>query len=389
MALVAAACSTSSSPSSTTGTKAARSTTTTTISALSGSTVWLCKPGMVNDPCAYSPTVTAVYANGAQGPSSFPASSQASNPSKFDCFFVYPTVSQAKTANTGLAPGSGEIGAAVDLASPFSKVCSVWAPMYRSATAKSIEAGLYGRLSVLTSTFNVAYASLLNGWNDFLAHEDNGRPVILIGDSQGSAILIHLISTVLDKEPSVLHRLVLAIIAGGNLQVPLGKTVGATFKHVPVCTRESESGCAIAFSSFPSEPPSDALFGRPGQGVSLQSDQTAKSGEQVACVNPAALGGGTSELGTYFLSGSQTALHPAASTHWVFYPDMYSATCESSGGATWLQVTHTAGSSDKRPLVQESLGPLWGYHGVDINLALGNLVLDVAAAEASWKNSES
>ena len=39
------------------------------------------------------------------------------------------------------------------------------------------------------------------------------------------------------------------------------------------------------------------------------------------------------------------------------------------------------GASDTRPLVTE--GPDWGYHAEDVNLALGNLVADVASAESS------
>ncbi len=40
---------------------------------------------------------------------------------------------------------------------------------------------------------------------------------------------------------------------------------------------------------------------------------------------------------------------------------------------------------DPRPTVTESLGPLWGYHVSDVNLALGNLVGDVATQEASFR----
>ncbi|MGA8295908.1 MAG: DUF3089 domain-containing protein [Acidimicrobiales bacterium] len=83
-----------------------------------------------------------------------------------------------------------------------------------------------------------------------------------------------------------------AIILGGNVEVPPGKLVGGTFQHIPACTRLFETGCVIAYSSYPSQPPADALFGRPGQGVSLQSDETTKRGSQVVCVNPAALSGG-------------------------------------------------------------------------------------------------
>ena len=35
-------------------------------------------------------------------------------------------------------------------------------------------------------------------------------------------------------------------------------------------------------------------------------------------------------------------------------------------------------------MVTETLGPAWGYHVNDINLALGDLVSDVAAAETAY-----
>ena len=38
-------------------------------------------------------------------------------------------------------------------------------------------------------------------------------------------------------------------------------------------------------------------------------------------------------------------------------------------------------TSGGRPVVSESLGPDWGYHVDDVNLALGDLVADVRAAE--------
>ncbi len=85
----------------------------------------------------------------------------------------------------------------------------------------------------------------------------------------------------------MLGRLVVAILVGSNLQVPASKTADATFTKVPLCTAGTQTGCAIAFSSYPSQPPPDSVFGRLGRGTSLQSGQTAKASQQVACVNPA------------------------------------------------------------------------------------------------------
>jgi hypothetical protein len=144
------------------------------------------------------------------------------------------------------------------------------------------------------------------------------------------------------------------------------------------CTSYRESGCVIAYSSFPGKPPPSSLFGRPGQGVSLLWGQLTTRDLQVACVNPAAIGGGTGELSPYFPSEGREA------TPWLALPNLYSARCESASGATWLQVTKSSPASDHRPVVEETDGPDWGYHPYDVNLALGNLVADTAAAEATW-----
>jgi Protein of unknown function (DUF3089) len=350
-------------------------------------TVWLCRPGLTSDPCTVSTQSTIVQASGPRRTAALGGALPGSRAAQFACFYVYPTASEQRTANANLTVETPEVDAAMAQAAPFSRVCSVWAPMYRQQTSATVQAGLFGNTALFRSSFDVAYRSLLAGWRDFLAHYDRGRPIILIGDSQGSAILIHLIATQLDDDPAVLHRVIVAIIAGGNLQVPTGKTVGATFKHVPECTRPAQIGCVIAYSSFPSKPPPDALFGWPGQGVSLQSGQTAQAGQQVACVNPAALGGGSSDLSPYFPTVSQPGLSPTVSTPWVTYPDLYSASCRIAGGASWLQVTSLGGAHRNRPVVTESLGPEWGYHIDDIGLALGNLLRDVAAAEQAWLNS--
>jgi len=356
--------------------------------------VWVCRPGQAANPCAANLAATTVTASGALQPASWPRSPTAA---KFACFYVHGSDGLTGIGNTSLTVSTVDISVAAEQGAPFSQVCQVWAPSYRSATLPTVEKGLAGDAALLNSTEAVAYDSVLPAWQWFLAHT-SGEPMILIGDSQGSAVLIHLISAQLDHEPSVLRRLLVAILVGGNLQVPTGKTVGATFTKVPLCTAGTETGCAIAFSSYPSQPPADSMFGRPGQGVSLQSGQTAKAGEQVACVNPAALGGGTGDLAPYEVTDTQTPEIPGierltepVSTPWVTYPGLYSASCENGSGASWLQITSLAGTSHTRPVVNGNhvdglidTGPAWGFHGYEYALTLGNLLQDVAGEEAAW-----
>jgi hypothetical protein len=352
---------------------------------------WLCRPGQSPDPCAGNPAISAVSASGAVSPGAQPSSAAAS---KFACFYLNPTTSVAQTAtgNTSLAVTSLDRYIATEEAAPFSQVCDVWSPLYHAQTLQTVLKGLAGDETLMRSTFTVAYDSVLPAWQWFLAHT-GGRPIILIGDSQGAAILIHLISAQLDHQPQVLRRLLVAILVGGNLQVPDGKTIGSTFTNVPLCTSATQAGCAIAFSSYPSPPPANSVFGRPGQGTSLQSQETTTAGQQVACVNPAALSGGTGDLDPYLLTAGQTAigLKERVPTPWVTYPGLYSATCEQGGGASWLQVASLAGTSRTRPVVTEAsipgavdTGPAWGFHGYEFNLALGSLLNDVAGEEAAW-----
>ena len=173
---------------------------------------------------------------------------------------------------------------------------------------------------------------------------------------------------------------------GGNVTVPIGQTVGGDFTHIPACQTNAQTGCVLAYSSFNAPPPANSFFGRVGTSISALSGlgPTAAAGLQVLCTNPAALSGGVESLDPYFpttpFPGSRsslkygTASKRAFRTPWVSYPHLYSAQCHSSGGATWLQVTDIAGPKDTRPTVQPVLGPRWGLHLDDVNLALANLV---------------
>ena len=342
------------------------------------STVWLCQPGQRDDPCAFGTAATSVAADGT---TSSPVTVSPSAAHKFDCFYVYPTSSREPGDNADLRVQTVERQVAVVQASRFSQVCDVWAPMYRQATVASLQSGAAVEPSVIAT----AYDSLLSAWKDYLAHDNHGRPVVFIGHSQGAAMLIRLLRAQVDPSPNLRRRMVSAIILGGNVQVPTGEDEGGSFRHIPTCRSSSQTGCVIAYSSFGSTPPPGSLFARPGQGVSLQSGQTTRTDQEVACVNPVTFSSRGGSLQPYFLSATSAVPHVTVSTPWVTYPNLYTAQCEQSGGASWLEVATTAAPGDMRPTVSASLGPLWGYHLQDVNLALGNLVGDVASEETAYR----
>ena len=133
----------------------------------------------------------------------------------------------------------------------------------------------------------------------------------------------------------------------------------------------------IAYSAFDQPPPAASLFGR-----ARQPDR------QVLCTNPAALGGGPGPLDPYFpthLEGLFGVGNLAgATTPWVSYPDLFVGECKSEGGASWLQVTDTRTPGDDRVKLQASLGPTWGLHLYDGNIALGNLTEIVKSEAAAY-----
>lgn len=343
----------------------------TASSSAPSNTVWLCKPGLASDPCEVPWTATVIKANGEKTV----VTTTDAKDAPIDCFYVYPTVSTEPTANSDLTIQPAETDVAFDQASRFSQVCRVYAPMYNQLTLASIG----GKAHLTAAEALKAYDSALSAFKDYMAHDNHGRGIVFIGHSQGAAILIQLLKQEVDNNPKVRKHLVSAILLGGNVTVPIGKSVGGSFSHIPACRTSTETGCVVAYSSFVDPPPANSLFGRPGTGVSALSGQTASADLQVLCVNPAALGGGKAVITPYFTGVGATAVgvvgtSPTVSTPWVTYPDLYTGQCMSSGGATWLQVTPTSLPGDTRPLVTEVLGATWGTHLADVNLTLGNLV---------------
>jgi Protein of unknown function (DUF3089) len=345
----------------------------------SPSTVWLCRPGLANNPCESDLTTTVVQPDGTQ---KVVRAKPAKRP-PVDCFYVYPSVSAQPTVNANLNVDP-ELRAVADFqASRFSQTCRVFAPVYPELTVVATSGGSAAARAV-------AYQGVLSAWRDYLAHDNKGRGVVFIGHSQGAGMLTQLLSSEIDPNPRLRHRLVSALLLGGNVTVAAGRDSGGDFQNIRACHRREQTGCVVAYSTFDQPPPPNSLFGRVGGGASARTGGDA--GLQVLCVNPAAPGGGNGALDSYRRTtslpgpiGAITGQAPAAPTPWVRYPRLYTAKCESGNGATWLQVTDIGGPTDQRVRFQNPvLGPTWGLHLADVNIALGNLVDLVRSQGAAY-----
>jgi hypothetical protein len=345
---------------------------------------WLCRPGRA-DPCTQDETATVVRADGSESVENWSADPNA----PVDCFYVYPTVSTEPTPNSDMIPGPGEIRVVQGQVERFGSKCRVYAPMYRQVTLAALAAFMSGR--PVAADRMLAYGDVRDAWNEYLAHDNHGRGVVLIGHSQGSLVLTALIQNEIEGKP-VEKQIVSAILAGTSLQVPAGKDVGGDFKHMPLCRSTTQTDCAVTFASFRANlpPPAGSRFG-----------EGRSAGMAAACVNPASLAGGKGDLKAY-LPSDRVGLSPQAPVEWVkgkpnpttpfvMPPGLLTGECVSNEHGSYLAVTVNADPKD--PRTDDIIGDVvlggqvqanWGLHLIDMNLPMGNLLDLVDAQSKAW-----
>jgi len=352
---------------------------------------WLCLPGH-EDACSASEDATVVGADGTLKHEKFRPAKNA----PVDCFYVYPTVSRDPGVNSDMLPGAEEMIVIAQQFARFGSVCKTYAPLYRQFTLTALAARMTGRPMAAPADPMLGYHDVVDAWNYYLAHYNRGRGVVLIGHSQGSGVLNALIKNEIDGKP-IQKQLVLAILGGTRLQVPVGKDVGGDFQHVALCHSDTDVGCVIAFASFRSNlpPPANSRFGK-SNGPGLDA----------ACVNPAALGGGSGEIHAYLASSGRAfgaAVEPkpwatgkTVETPFVSLPGMLSAECARNDVGTYLAITVHGDPAD--PRVDDIPGDVvlggqvqqdWGLHLIDMNLFMGNLIDIVKSQSRAYLKKQS
>jgi hypothetical protein len=335
-------------------------------------TAWLCKPGLADNPCktgldttVYSPTLEQLEVKRVK----------AAKRPKFDCFYVYPTVSDQQSENAEPTPDPEVRSIALYQAARYSEHCRVYAPLYRQVTLTSLLNGP----GFTEQNREVAYRSALAAWKTYMKKFNKGRGVVLIGHSQGTFVLSELVREKIDPKRRLRKQLISALLMGGGVTVGQGADSGGSFKHVKACRSPKQIGCVIGFSAFNEPVPADAIFGR-----------STEPGIEVLCANPAALGGGAAALDTVypaepFAPGTTIGLAtqavgmpaPPASTPFYEFRGAYTAQCSNADGANVLQLADAPGA----PHLNAIPDATWGLHLADANVALGNQV-DLIARQA-------
>lgn len=344
---------------------------------------WLCLPGRA-DACAADQTTTIVAADGKTTVEAF---KPAANP-PIDCFYVYPTVSTDPGDHSDMTIDAAERSVVDQQLARFGGQCRPFAPMYRQVTVAALRKAMMGQ--------PVADGALGQGdvraaWNHYLAHENKGRGVVLIGHSQGSRVLLDLIKTEIDGKP-VQKQVISALILGMNTPVDAQGRYGT----MPLCATADQIGCVVTYVSFraSSPPPANSRFGK-----------TDAAGLRSGCVNPAALLAGEAStesaalhayLGTKPMGASSLPPKPWAtgvtvSTPFVSAPGLLSARCVSEGDFTYLSVAVNGDPAD--PRVDDITGDIviggmtlkdWGLHLIDVNLQMGDLTALVSRQSKAY-----
>jgi hypothetical protein len=353
--------------------------------------LWLCRPDLQDNRCKVDLNATVIAPSGRM---TIERHVPAKDP-RIDCFFVYPTVSNDAGWLSDFSPDAAEWDDIKVQFARFGAVCRQFAPLYRQGTLRRLRypgggpkpvgepppAGLGG------------YADVVDAWNWYLAHENQGRGVVLIGHSQGAAMLTRLIAEEIDGKP-VQKQLVSALLMGGLVMVPPDRDVGGSFKSVPLCRADTQVGCVITYVTFRDRlpPPAASRFGK------------ARDGLRAACVNPAALGGGKGQPESYFitkgfLNGSGGDIPPEwvrparpISTFFVKTPGLVATECVRNGDFDYLALHVNAVPNDPRTdelggqIIRHSGVDLaWGLHLLDVDHSIGTLIRIVGEQGQAWR----
>ncbi len=158
---------------------------------------------------------------------------------KADVFFVHPTTF-IKAEGWNAEAGSNLIVYGLSplkmQASVFNESARIYAPRYR-------QAALYSFIDDTGSgekAFEVARKDILNAFEYYIKHYNQGRPFFIAGHSQGSMMLVSVLKEYLDKKK--FPNFVAAYLPGWAIR-------SSDFANLKVCKDSKDIGCYVSWNS--------------------------------------------------------------------------------------------------------------------------------------------
>ncbi len=151
-------------------------------------------------------------------------------------------------------------------ASIFNATGRIYAPRYRQLTLAGFE-----HPEEMEKGLRVAYSDVRRAFQHFLDRWDEGRPLFLVGHSQGSRLLLRLLDEFFTRPP-LRDRLVATYPVGTRtVRGPKFSISG----DLPICSEPNQTGCLASWRTF--------AMGSP---EGPQGGEHRGHDPRVACVNP-------------------------------------------------------------------------------------------------------
>ncbi|MGZ3901683.1 MAG: DUF3089 domain-containing protein [Bacteroidia bacterium] len=179
-----------------------------------------------------------------------------------DVFYVHPTLyfrGPSWNADLNNKRVNKKSGLSVQhQATAFNGSGKIYAPRYRQAVLKSFFKEENGK-----KPLDLAYEDIKSAFKYYLDHWNKGRPIVLVGHSQGARHIVRLLKDFFDGK-ELQKQLVVAYPIG----IPFKKD---ELKNIPLCSYEKQTGCYVTWNTF--------LKG-------AESRTQKRIYENVPCVNP-------------------------------------------------------------------------------------------------------
>jgi hypothetical protein len=320
---------------------------------------WMCRPGVDDGTCSANLDAMRIAADGSRTP----APHQTAKDAPIDCFYVYPTASLDKTLYSDLIPDVGEKRSVHGQAARLTSRCRLFVPIYHQFTMAALAWSLAHPTTA--PDFSIPYRDVLAAWRYYLAHDNHGRGVVLVGHSQGAILLKQLIAEQVDGKPA--QKLLVAAYLAGNPDLN-----AKSFHAIKPCAAPNQTGCLVAWSSYADSYAGPRYFGATPAGVSP------------LCVNPAAVTGGSGTLEAYLTKPSFAAPEDPP---YVLLTSQLSAECvaDAQGAVLRVHVQPGPAAGLLNVLLQRySPSPEWGVHPLDISLVQGNMLDLIGRQSDAW-----
>ena len=160
-----------------------------------------------------------------------------------DIFYIHPTTFRSQQWNQELA--DRETTARTNLIArdrqlaTFAACCARYMPYYRQASSRAF----VERNGAGAGAYDFAYRDIRRAFRHYIAKDNQGRPFIIAGHSQGALLGLRLLREEV-AGTSVERQLIAAYLPG------LGIPVGSLPAVFPPCSTPASTGCVVSWNSF-------------------------------------------------------------------------------------------------------------------------------------------